>query len=111
MDVKEWFAKAELAIDYLKTSEEEYARYRGLMKAIPAREKIVLARLMLESPETSATAKKMWAEASPEYEKIVDESQEIQTECDLIHARRERADKTFEMWRSLNSAMKQGNIT
>ena len=110
MDVKEWYQKAEKAIDYLKESEEEYARYRGLMKAISSREKIALARLMLDSTEKTAAAKKIWAEASPEFERVVDESQEIQTECDLIQARRERADKTFEMWRSLNSAMKQGNI-
>ena len=111
MNLQEWNNKAERAMDYLRESEEEYARYRGLMKAIPAREKIVLARLMLESPESSAAAKKMWAEASEEFEKIVDESQEIQTECSLIEAKRERAEKTWETWRSLNSAMKMGNIT
>lgn len=108
--MKDWYQETEKAINYLKDTEEEYARYRGLMKAIPAREKIALARLMLESPEKSVAAKKIWAEASEDYEKVVDESQEIQTECDLMSARRERAEQTIEIWRSVNSSMKRGNI-
>ena len=111
MDIRQWYQRAEKAMDYLRESEEELARYKGLAKSVSSREKIALARLMLESPEKTVAAKKTWAEASPDFEKIVDESQEIMTEFALIEAKRERAEKTWETWRSLNSAMKQGNIT
>ena len=108
--MKDYFKEAEKALDYLRESEEEYARYRGLMKAISQREKIALARIMFDSPESSAAGRKAWAEASEEFEKVVDESQEIQTECELISAKRERANLTIEMFRSINSQMKKGNI-
>ena len=108
--MKDWYREAEKAVDYLRESEEEYARYRGLMKSISAREKIVLARLMRESPENTAAGKKMWAEAHEDFEAAVDESQEIQQECDLITARRERAYQVIEVYRSVNSSLKRGNI-
>ena len=108
--MKDWYKEAEKAVDYLKESEEEYARYRGLMKSISAREKIVLARLMMDSPEKTAAAKKMWAESHEDFEKSIDESQEIQQECDLISARRERANQVIEIYRSVNSSLKRGNI-
>jgi len=108
--MKDWYKQAEAAINYLTESEEEYARYRGLMKSISAREKICLARLMIESPEKTAAGKKMWAEAHEGYEKVVDESQEIQTECDLITAKRDRAYQVIEIYRSVNSSLKRGNI-
>ena len=109
--MKDWYQETEKAVEYLRSTEEEYARYRGLMKAIPAREKIALARLMLESPEKSVAAKKTWAEASEEWEKVVDESQEIQTECDLLQAKRDRANLTIEIFRSVHSSLKAGNPT
>jgi len=108
--MKDWYKQAEAAVNYLTESEEEYARYRGLMKAISAREKIVLARLMQECEESSAAAKKIWAEAHPDYEKAVDESQEIQTECDLLTAKRDKANQVIEIYRSVNSSLKRGNI-
>lgn len=108
--MKDWYKEADKAVEYLRESEEEYARYRGLMKSISAREKIVLARLMMDSPEKSAAAKKIWAEAHEDFERAVDESQEIQQECDLISAKRERANQIIEIYRSVNSSLKRGNI-
>jgi len=106
----DYLKKAEKALDYLAETEAEYARLKALVKYAPDRLKMYLAALMLESEEKSATAKKTTAEAHPEYEQTVDSFETISKEFFEIDEKRKRANMTIEMFRSVNSSLKKGNI-
>ena len=108
--MSDYLKKAELAIKYLYESEGEYARLKGLIKLIPERMKIMKASLIMESEEKSATAKQTWAEGHKDFEMTVDSCEKSYEDFYLIEAKRARAELTIEMYRSINSAMKRGNI-
>jgi len=105
-----FLAKAEKALNYLADSEAEWAQYKALLKFQPERHKACLARLQSESVETTEAGKKRDAEQSKAFKKLLDESTEIAEQFYLLDAKRQRAEHTIEMYRSVNSAMKRGNI-
>ena len=107
----DYFKKAELALTYLGESEEEYARYKALAKYQPERLKAALALIENRSIESTQAGKEREAKASDEYSDVLDESQEITEQCILLEAKRNRAELTIEMYRSVNSALKRGNMT
>ena len=106
----DYLAKAEKAVEYLAQSEHEWAQYKALLKFQPERHKALLARLQSESLETTESGRKRDAEASEAFCELVDESTEIAEHFYLLDAKRQRAEHTIEMYRSVNSAMKRGNI-
>ena len=106
-----YLEKAEKALNYLAESEAEYAQYKALLKFQPERHKALLARLQSESMETTEAGKKRDAEQSEAFESLLDESTEIAEQFYLIEAKRKRAELTIEMYRSVNSALKRGNMT
>ena len=105
-----YLQKAEAALNYLQESEAEYAQYKALLKFQSERHKACLARLMQDSHETTEAGRKRDAEAHKQYEDLLDESTEIAEQFYSIDAKRQRAELTIEMYRSVNSAMKRGNI-
>jgi len=102
--------KAEKAIEYLAQSEHEWAQYKALLKFQPERHKACLARLQSASPENTEAGRKRWAEAHEDYSETIDEGIEIAEHFYLLDAKRQRAEHTIEMYRSVNSALKRGNI-
>ena len=106
----DWFQKAEKALNYLQESETEWSRYKALLKFQSERLKACVARLSNDAPESSEAAKKRWAEASEEYEELINECTEIAEEFYILDAKRMRAEQTIEIWRSVNSSMKRGGI-
>lgn len=107
---EDYLKKAEKALDYLKESEDEFARLKGLLKVQPDRIKAIVAKEIMSSPESSQAAKKAWAEAGEKYSEALDEFQGIVDMFEQVNAKRNRAELTIEMFRSVNSAMKRGNI-
>jgi hypothetical protein len=108
--MSDYLKKAEQAIHYIGESEAEYARLKGLIKLIPERMKIMKASLILECDEKSATAKQTWAEGHKDFEMTIDSCETVYADFYLIEAKRARAELTIEMYRSINSALKRGNI-
>ncbi len=106
----DWFKKAEKALEYLQTSEEEWAEYKALLKFQGERHKALLARLQSESPETTEAGRKRAAEADAAFHVAINESIEIATKFHLLDAKRQRAEYVIEMFRSVNSAQKRGNV-
>ena len=105
-----YLKKDEKAIEYIASSEAEYARLYALQKYAPERLKAYLATLEQESDESTQTGKKTAALAHPEYEQLIDSFETITNEFKEIAEKRRRAEVTIEMYRSVNSAMKRGNI-
>ena len=105
-----YLEKAEKAIEYMASSESEYARLKALVKYAPERLKAYLATLELESTETTQAGKKTAALAHQEYEQLVDSFETVTQEYNVISEKRRRAELMIEMYRSVNSAMKRGNV-
>lgn len=106
----DYLKRAEKAIEYLEASEADFARLKALTKYAPERLKAYLATLMLESTETSQAAKKTAAEGHIEYEQTIDSFETISREFFELQEKRHRAELAIEMYRSVNSAMKRGNV-
>lgn len=106
----DYLKQAERSIQYLAESEEDYARYKAMHPADKERLKIVKAGLIMDSKESTATAKTAWAESHEDYRHAVDDWQVAMEEFYLIEAKRKRAELQIEMYRSVNSALKRGNI-
>ena len=82
-----------------------------MAKYQPERLKAVLALIENSSTEQTQAGKEREAKASDEYSNALDESQEITEQFILLEAKRNRAELTIEMYRSVNSALKRGNMT
>jgi hypothetical protein len=106
----DYLKEAERSLKYLAESEDEYARLKGLLKVQPDRIKAIIAKEILSSPESSQAAKKAWAEAGEAYSQALDEYQGIVDLFEVVNCKRRRAEMTIEMFRSVNSSMKRGNI-
>ena len=104
------FESADKALHYLAQTEEEWAQYKALLKFQPERHKALLARLSTESVQTTEASRKRDAEADTAFSELLDESTEIAERFYLLDAKRKRAEYTIEVWRSVNSAQKRGNI-
>ena len=102
--------KAEKAIEYLAESEQEYARLKALVKYAPERLKMYLSNLEMESDEPTQAGKKTAALAHSEYEQTVNSFETITQEYNEIAEKRRRAELMIEMYRSVNSALKRGNV-
>ena len=105
-----YLEKAEAALLYLAESEAEYARFRALKDSEKERLKILHASLVLDSNESSQTAKDKDALSNKTYQAATEEWHTILENYYLIEAKRKRAELTIEMYRSVNAAMKKGNI-
>jgi hypothetical protein len=106
----DYLKKAELAIQYLGESEEEYANLKAQHQALKERIKIELASLEMDCNESSQAAKSTWAKAQPDYLNAVTDWENAMASFYLIEAKRKRAELMIEMFRSVNSALKRGNI-
>ena len=106
----DYLKQAELSLHYLAESEAEFARLKGLIKLIPERIKVVKAGLVLESDKKTVAERTMAAECNNQYELMLDSCEQVYSDYYLIEAKRARANATIEIYRSVNSSLKKGNI-
>ena len=104
------YEDAEKALRFLADSEHEFAQYKALLKFQPERHKACLARLMGLAAEATEAGKKRDAEAHEDYANLIEESTEIAERAYLLQAKRDRAEYTIELFRSVHSMQKRGNI-
>jgi hypothetical protein len=102
--------QAEKALGYLADSEADYAALKAQHQALKERMKIVEHQGILDSSEKSAAMKKSASMASKNYMDAVTDWEIVVESYELISAKRKRAELTIEMYRSVNSALKRGNI-
>ena len=106
----DYLDRAEKAIEYLAESEEQWAEYKALLKFQSERHKAFLARLQNDAPGKSEAERKRHAEADKAFQELINESVMIATRFYLLDAKRQRAEHAIEMFRSVNSAQKRGNV-
>ena len=106
----DYLKEAQRAITYLEESESEWATLKAQHQALDKRRKIVRASGIMDSSESSAAMKGNDSEASEDYLKAVSDWEQSMEAFYYIDAKRFRANLTIEMYRSVNSALKKGNI-
>lgn len=106
----DYLIKAEQAIEYLRESEESYSSLKAQHQAAKERLKVVEASKKLDSGETSDNKATTKARASNDYGNALRLWEDTLEAFYLIEAKRKRAELTIEMYRSVNSALKKGNI-
>lgn len=103
------YEDAEMALNYLKSTDEEAARAKAHYMALDDVKKSVLAA-QYEKQQGSAADKAQKALESMEYCLHLEKINEAFLVWEILRNRRKSAELQIEMWRSVNSNMKKGNI-
>ena len=107
------FEKAERSLDYLKSTDSEYGRLKAMMEFKGHERKVVRSMLICEAMELekmSAAKALATAEASDSYRRALTDLSNATAEFETVRAKRKRAELIIEMFRSVHSALKKGNI-
>lgn len=98
----------EKALEFLATTDEEYARLRALTSGLDRQLKTIKALAFRASRESSATAREQEAACSPMYTEHLKKIELAETEFYTLHERRNTAVTLIDCWRSLNAARNRG---
>ena len=102
---------AEKALDYLKNTDKEAARLRAYADSLDDLKKNVVAMLVNEITEKMSAADKLKkAEGSPEYHSHIEKLRKAKDEWFAMQNKRNSAAIQIDMWRSVNSNQRKGNI-
>ena len=100
---------AEKALEFLKSSDVEFARRKCLYEGLDDQKKTVEAIAFMNA-EGSAAERAQKAKADNGYQDHIQAINEARIEFETMRNQRQTAALQIEMWRSVNSAMKMGNI-
>ena len=100
---------AEIALNYMVDTDEEYARAKTLSDALYEQKKTIQAMQFLKATG-SAAEKTQRALASEEYQLHLQHIRDAQIEFETLRNKRQTKVSIIEMWRSVNSARQKGNI-
>ena len=100
---------AEKALNYLKATDEEAARAKALYQGLDEAKKTVLACEFMKA-DGSASERNQIALSSGEYLLHLEKMDNSLLDFEIIKNRRKSAELQIEMWRSVNSNQRKGNI-
>ncbi len=100
---------AALALDYLVETDEEAARTKVLYEGLYEQRKTIRAIQFLKATGSAAERTER-AVASIEYQEHLKLISDAQIEFEIIRNKRFTKQSIIEMWRSVNSNQKKGNI-
>lgn len=103
------YKDAEKALEYLKQTDTEAARLRALYMGLDDIKKTVLAAAY-EQQEGSAADKTQKALNSESYAQHLSKINEAFCSWETLRNKRKSAELQIEMWRSVNSNQRRGNI-
>ena len=103
------YKDAEIALKYLMKTDEDYARAKTLYDALSEQKKTIAA-LEYGKLEGSAAEKTQKALASENYQKHLLAIRDAQIDFETVRSKRLTKQSIIDMWRSVNSAQKMGNI-
>ena len=98
------------ALKYLLSTDEEYAKAAAWAHFQEDQKKTTLAVLMANSPETSVSAARMHAEASPGYKQAVVNYRDAVLDRETMKAKRKSAEYAIELYRTESANRRKGNI-
>ena len=98
------------AIDYLAKSAKPYSEWKSRVKFLEHHRKSVRAVESLNQTGKSMAENNAKAEASEAYNNILIEYEEAVAEFTLLEAYRKAAETKIEVWRTISSSNRRGNI-
>ena len=101
---------AEKALEYLKSTDAEAARRRAYAAALDDMKKTALAMIVNSFDKGSAAEKLKKAEGHPDYHTHLENLKKANQEWFEMQNKRTSAALQIEMWRSVNSNQRKGNI-
>ena len=101
---------AEKALEFLKSTDKEAARLRARAGALDDFKKPALAMMFNSYTEGSAAANLKKAEGSMDYKNHLENLRQANQEWYEMQNKRNSAERQVEMWRSVNSNQRKGNI-
>lgn len=101
---------AEKALEFLKSTDIEAARAKAYASALDDMKKTVLAMIYNEIPEGSAAEKTKKAEGHKDYQDHLEKLRKANEEYHILNNQRISAATQIDMWRSINSNQRKGNI-
>ena len=104
------FNDAEKALEYLKGTDKEAARAKSYAAALDDAKKTVLAFVYNDLTEGSAADRQKKAEGSDDYHSHLEKLRKANEEWETLRNKRKSAELQIEMWRSINSNQRKGNI-
>jgi hypothetical protein len=96
-------------LKYLISTDEEAGRLKALVDALDGKRKIVRAVEFLKV-EGSAAVREQMALSSKSYVEHMSKLESAQYDYEIIKAKRLTSVTAIEMWRSVNSNQRKGNI-
>lgn len=103
------YDNAATALKYLINTDEELARAKTLYDALCEQRKTIRAMQFLKVTGSAAERTER-ALASDEYQSHLQAISDSQIEFETLRNKRLTNSSIIEMWRSVNSAMKMGNV-
>jgi len=103
------YKAADDAIKYLVSTDEELARVKVLYEALYEQKKTIQAVQFLKA-NGSAAEKTQKALASEQYHDHLALIKDAQLEFEILRNKRQSQVSVIDMWRSVNSNQKKGNI-
>ena len=101
--------KAQLAIDYLASTDESHARARAEYNALSELRKTVRA-FCFEKSEGGVKEREMAAERHDDYVQHIERIKQAEIDFHILHNKRKRAELTVEMYRTWSANVRKGNI-
>lgn len=103
------YSDADIAIQYLISTDEELAKAKTLYEALYEQKKTIQAVEFLKS-SGSAAERTQKALASDEYILHLSLIKDAQIDFEVLRNKRQSQSSVIDMWRSVNSNQKKGNI-
>ena len=96
-------------LDYLSRTDEEYGRLKGRVAGLEYRMKIEEAKGYLAN-EGAVEARKAQARQGTEYVRLLDEFEDASIKLHTVGALRKTAELRIEVWRTMESSRRRGNV-
>lgn len=100
---------AEKALEFLKGSDVEFARRKALYEGLDDQKKTIEALAFINA-KGSAAERSQCARASDEYQYHINALHEARLDFETMRNQRMTAALQIDMWRSVNSNQRKGNI-
>ena len=100
---------AEIALNFLVNTDDEYGRAKTLSDALYEQRKTIQAVQFLKATG-SAAERTQKALASPEYKDHLLIIKDAQMDFEILRNKRQSQVSVIDMWRSVNSNQKKGNV-
>lgn len=102
--------RMEEALDYLSSTDQDYARVRALYEGLSEQRKVVKSQAFLHSGASSAAAREQEAYNSMAYVQHLQKMEMAHVEMLTLQAKRSTECIIIDCWRSLNAARNKGQI-